>query len=209
LIDALILFGIFVLAGATSFQFYRGRKKNLQLMIDYVRELERGLNPIDKNYTMLGLYSGFKADYVLGGRPRKVVATLGLMPRESLWYYPISMLTLKHDRLYLVYYLETKKLPKLHLLKPQVLKYKGIDLDKRELKEITIDNEKYLFYSTDENALKRAVALVREVPDLLHIAITPETGVLYFFAKPKVGAVERLAREGLNWAKELIKSERA
>ena len=101
--QGLILLGIFALAGATTNQFFHGRKKNLTLMRHYVRELERALKPEDKAYTILGIYSGFKADFkVRESGIERVEASLGLMPRESLLYYPISMLTLKHDRMYLV-----------------------------------------------------------------------------------------------------------
>lgn len=206
MIGTLVLFSIFVIAGATSFQFYRGRKENLKLMIDYIKELESALEPIDKTYTMLGLYSGFRAEYLLRGKPSKVLASLGLMPRESIWYYPISLLTLKHDRLYLVYYLDKKKIPKLHVVKEKTLKYTGIDVRKDELKEMNINGETYLVYykgSANDAVLKRALRLVEEYPELLHLALTPETGVLYLFVKPKGGRVRKIAREVLEWARDL------
>jgi len=204
-IEPLLLFGLFVAAGATSFQFYRGRKKNLQIMIKTIRELESALSPIDKNYTMLGLYSGFRADYILRDKPKKVVATLGLMPREALWYYPISLLTLKHDRLYIVYYLDTKRLPKLHLVNAKVLGYSGIDVRREDLKEVNIANKTYLAYSTDEKSLQRAVELVNSHPEVLHLAVTPETGVLYVFAKPEPGRIRDLVIKTLSWARALAR----
>ena len=211
MIGALALFAIFVIAGATSFQFYRGRKENLKLMIDYIKELESALEPVDKTYTMLGLYSGFKAEYLLKGKPSKVVASLGLMPRESIWYYPISLLTLKHDRLYLVYHLDKKKIPKLHVVKERTLKYTGIDVGIDKLKKMRINGETYLVYYKGDSGdfLERALQLVEKYPELLHLALTPETGVLYLFVKPRRGRVMRITRNALNWAREIIARGRA
>ncbi len=171
-------------------------------MIKYVRELEEAFRPLDKTYTMLGLYSGFRADYVLEGKPKKAFATLGLMPRESLWYYPISMLTLKHDRMYLVFYLSNKNIPKLHLLQPKVLKYKGIDVDVGELKRISLGNKEFLYYSENEKVLRKAMRIA-EKGDVLHVALTPSTGVLYVFLRPEPGKVREVASEALRLAKEL------
>ncbi len=199
--QTLILFGIFVLAGSTTYQFFRGRRKNLELMREYVRELERAANPFDKNYTLLGLYSGFRAELKTSmPNIEKIEASIGLMPRESLLYYPISLLTLKHDRFYLVIRLKKKPQIKGHIVKEKVLKYSRADFN-TEPKELTLFGEKYLTDCTNEclNKLKSLVVS----KDVLHVAITPETKVLYVFAKPSPGLVEKLTRKALELAQML------
>ncbi len=203
LIDLLILLSLFGIAGATSVGFFFGRKKNLELMIEYVRELERALNPIDKEYILLGLYSGFKAKYVVKGSNTELVeASLGLMPRLSIWYYPVSLFTLRHDRLYLVYRLKRAS-HKLHILNPKILKYKGVDIDQEEFEEVRINGNVYLVYYENKEIFERAKRIVEKYPEVLHIAITPKTKVLYFFLKPKPTTVEQVAREGFQLAEEI------
>lgn len=203
LIDLIILLFLFGAAGATSVGFFYGRKKNLELMIEYVRELERAINPIDKEYVLLGLYSGFKAKYVVRGSNTELVeASLGLMPRLSIWYYPISLFTLRHDRLYLVYRLKRAS-HKLHILNPKILRYKGVDVDQKDFEEVKINGITYLVYYEDKEMFERAKRIIEKYPEVLHIAVTPSTKVLYFFLKPKPARVEKVAREGLHMAEEL------
>ncbi len=206
LLDLVMLLFIFGLAGASSVGFYYGRKKNLELMIKYVRELEDALNPLDKEYMLLGLYSGFKAQYMINrDNVEKVEASLGLMPRLSILYYPISMLTLRHDRLYLVYHLK-KRPPKLHLLNPKILAYKGVDVDTSNFKEVEINSRKYLAYFEDDRTFNTILNFVKKYPSVLHVALTPETKVLYIFLKPKPGLVREVAKEGMRIAREILRS---
>ncbi len=205
-IDLTILILLFGLAGGTSVSFFFGRKKNLELMIEYVKELERGLNPLDKEYILLGLYSGFRAKYIVKGKNTEVVeASLGLMPRLSIWYYPISLLTLKHDRLYLVYRLKKTPPSKFHLFNSKITKYKGIDIEQERFEEIEINGIPYLAYYDDGELLMKMKKLVEKYPNILHIAITPNTKVLYFFLKPRPKIVEEIAKEGLMLAEELLR----
>ncbi|UXD22478.1 hypothetical protein IPA_05285 [Ignicoccus pacificus DSM 13166] len=201
----MILLGIFILAGATTYQFFKGRRKNLELMRLYVKELERGLKPLDKNYTILGIYSGFKADFKISERGvERVEASIGLMPRESLLYYPISMLTLKHDRFYLVLRLSKRPKSKCQIVKEKVLKYSRADLNKDTTKEVSLHGEKYLVDCPLEIFEKLKELVVDK--DVLHVALTPETKVLYVFAKPKPGLVEKVSRKALEVARALSAS---
>ncbi len=203
LIDLIILVSLFGIAGITSVGFFFGRKKNLELMIEYVRELERALNPIDKEYTLLGLYSGFKAKYLVKGTNTEVVeVSLGLMPRLSIWYYPISLFTLRHDRLYLVYRLKRAS-NGLHILNPKILKYKGVDIDLKELKEMKLNGISYLVYYENKEIFEKVKKIVEKYPEILHVAITPDTKVLYFFLKPRPVTVEKVAKEGFKLAEEI------
>lgn len=54
---------IFVLAGISVIQYYRGRKMNLILMEHYIRMIKDVVKPEDENYTWLGGYIGFRAEY--------------------------------------------------------------------------------------------------------------------------------------------------
>jgi hypothetical protein len=82
------------------YQFFRGRKLNLMIMRRVSRALEDALKPTDKEYTWLGGYIGFKGKYEL--ESADVEATLTLLPRHALLYFPISLVINRSDRLYIV-----------------------------------------------------------------------------------------------------------
>jgi len=191
---------VFALAGATTYQFFRGRKQNLILMREYVRELERALKPVDKNYVLLGLYSGFRAEFLLNlPEVYKAEASIALMPRESLLYYPISLLTLKHDRFYLVLRLNKKVRDELHAVDPKALKYNAPELEKKLKHRISVNGKSYLV--NDPRAGEAFSELL--MPEVLHVSLVPETNVLYLFAKPRPGLVERIASKALKTVKAL------
>jgi len=98
-----LLFIIIALAGISVLQFQKGRRLNLMLMKAFVEGFEKRLKLRDKTYTWIGGSAGFKADYELSDNyVKKVELTLTLIPRQSLFYLPISFLVKRGDRLYIV-----------------------------------------------------------------------------------------------------------
>lgn len=90
----LLWLGLFALAGATTYQFFRGRRTNLELMRDYVREIESSLDPVDKLYTLTGLYSGFKSEFkVRNEKIEKIEISLGLILERA---YSITLYLYSH-----------------------------------------------------------------------------------------------------------------
>ncbi len=90
---------IFLTAGGLSYGFYWGYKKNLQIMKDTAKLLEEYFTPAKKSYTWIGGVVGFDAQYfLLDGR--KIHIRLILLPRHAILYYPFSLLTSKHDKLF-------------------------------------------------------------------------------------------------------------
>ena len=191
-----MLLGIFGLAGATTYQFFRGRRRNLELMRDYIRELENALKPKDKLYTLLGLYSGFKGTLRIDNEiVREVEVSVGLMPRESLLYYPISLLTLKHDRLYLVFKLKKKPSYEGHIIRQDVLKYNKAELDSFKVKQVRLYGKTYLT-DCEEVCLKHLKEIVVS-ENVLHVALVPKTRVLYVFMKPKPGLPSKTIQKAM------------
>jgi len=202
-LQELILLGIFGLAGATTYQFFQGRRKNLELMREYVRELENSLKPKDKTYTLLGLYSGFKAKLLIDDElVKEVEASVGLMPRESLLYYPISFFTLKHDRFYLVFKLNRKPKYAGHIVKKKVLSYSKANFNEFKVKEVSLHGHKYL--SDCDQTCFETLKEVIVSPNVLHVALTPKTKVFYIFMKPRLGLPSRVIQRAVRVLPKLV-----
>jgi hypothetical protein len=187
-----LLFIIVVLAGISVLQFQKGRRLNLMLMKAFVEGFEKKLKLRDKNYTWIGGSAGFKADYDLSDNyVKKVELTLTLIPRQSLFYLPISFLVKRGDRLFIVlrprftikndahiirnfYYLFGPEIKEIHELK------KGI---------IELENTKG-FYTLfeEEETLEKLRKLTQEVfsdiKRVRHIALVKSTNVLFCLIKP-------------------------
>ncbi len=193
-----------VLAAVSSISFFYGRKKNLIYIRDYAKELENALSPIDKTYYWIGLYAGFRAFYKLKGKVKEVEATVALLPRQSIFYLPISLLTLKHDRLYLVYRLGTCTCRETHILSSEALSHVKLDFPKHKIIKRRILGKTFYVVEGGSNEFYLLRKIVEKYPqNVLHVSITPKTKVLYIYAKPSPRVVEGLAKLGLEVAKEL------
>ncbi len=91
---------LLALSGASVAWFFPVRRYMIALIRDAAVELEEALNPLDATYTLLGLYVGFKATYIVEGL-REVRALLTLVPRHALLYLPIVYARGEHDLLVL------------------------------------------------------------------------------------------------------------
>lgn len=116
---SLLLFGALVgVAALTTVQFYRGRRKNLELLKQTTDILEDTLKPVDKEYVLIGLYVGYTAYYTLGkGLAKKAAITVTMLPRQALLYLPFSLLLRRHDRIVFVYELEIPGQKEAHLVR--------------------------------------------------------------------------------------------
>ncbi len=94
-----LIIAVIALAGATTYQFFHGRRINLLLMRHYLGEIEKLIKPEDRNYVWSGGYVGYRAYYRKGSRKYEFILTL--LPRQSLLYFPISLITSRHDKLIL------------------------------------------------------------------------------------------------------------
>ncbi len=98
-IDLIII--VSSIAALTIVHFFQGRRINLLVMRTVAQLLEHELRPVDKEYTLLSLYSGFHARYRLGDG-KEVETYLILLPRYSILYLPIAKLLNKYDSLIII-----------------------------------------------------------------------------------------------------------
>lgn len=187
-----LLFIIIALAGVSVLQFQKGRRLNLSLMKVFVDGFEKKLKIRDQNYTWIGGYAGFKADYDLSDNYiKKVELTLTLLPRQSLFYLPISFAVKRGDRLFVVLRPRFKLSSDAHIIK-SFYYFLGPEIrEARELKKsgIELENNKgfYSLYedeATLEKLRKFTQDVFSDVTRVRHIALVKETNVLFCLIRP-------------------------
>ena len=206
-----VIWAVMVLAAVTSIQFYKGRKWNLQLMDHYLRSIEDVIKPEDKDYVWLGGYIGFRASYKVNrGNIRKFEYTLTLLPRHSLLYFPIALLTSRHDKLYIVVKPFANIKREAHLIQKGYYRLKP-DIENEPLlqsEEVEIAGKKYeaLFEKRrDMEKLKSLVESMSKPQNIKHVALTPKTNVFYVQMKPEPETVENDVREIMEFLNREIK----
>jgi hypothetical protein len=185
--DSMILL-LVILAGAATLQFYKGRKLNLMLMKHYLNEIEDVIKPVDKEYVWLGGYVGYKAKYKTSGQI-EVETTLTLLPRQSLLYFPIALITSRHDKLFLVFRLIDVK-GNAHLIQKEYFRIKP-KIEEEELLNrdyVDINGVSFEVLFDDRKLADRLIDLVKMLPEprnIKHISFTSKTDVFYVFMKPE------------------------
>lgn len=96
MILVLIVVSLIIIGG-----FYFGKRRNLSIILDFVKILEETIKPEDKEYTWIGGVAGFKASYRKKGF-KKIEITFTLLPRQSILFLPFSYLFFKGDRIFLI-----------------------------------------------------------------------------------------------------------
>ncbi|MCD6373234.1 MAG: hypothetical protein J7L37_06790 [Thermococcus sp.] len=202
---------IFVLAGISVIQYYRGRKLNLLLMEHYIKAVKDVIKPEDETYTWLGGYIGFRAEYKVNrDNIRKFEFTLTLLPRHSILYFPISLLTSRHDKLYIVIRPFAQIKREAHLIQKGYYRLKP-----------DIENEAFLQKETVEIAGKKYEALYEKKRDIenlkefieslsnphnvKHVSLTPKTSVFYVLMKPEPDTIGEDVEKTVHFVNQKIK----
>jgi hypothetical protein len=185
-----IIIIIVVLAGIAVLQFQKGRKLNVALMKTYIRGFEDKLKLVDKTYVYLGGYLGFKAEYDLQNKlSKRIEMTLTLIPRQSVFYLPITFLTRKTDRLYIVIRPDFKIHIDAHIVKKHFYLL-GLDIDEEpelEKKDLTLKGVGFVTLyrrKGDVDKLREFVNKCIPSERLFHIALVNKTNVFYCLMRP-------------------------
>lgn len=203
----LILFAVVATA-----QYFLGRRKNLIFIQQYANAMEAVLKPVDKQYTWIGGYIGFKSGYkVEQEMVKEVKVTLQTMPRLSLLYYPIAKLTMRHDKLYLV--IETSKniRGETHLIQKGYYRMSpGIkDVERFHKRYVKLgDTEFEILYQDGEGErqlLSLAQSLGVDFKRIKHLSYTSSTNVIYAFVDPSFDLIPPLFTALLDFAAKVVK----
>ncbi len=197
-IDISSLFPIIViLAGVVTIQFFYGRKLNLALMRNIIVTLEEVVKPKDQLYTWLGGYIGFKAEYEVDDAVvEKIEATLTLLPRHSILYLPVSKITIKDDRLFIVLRSRFPLKGDVHIIRRGLYRFgKGIDDPMEYLDDrIALNGVEYDVFFKRKEDKDRLIKLISGLPveKIKHVSVTPSTRVIYAYIVPDRRTIEEV-----------------
>jgi len=202
-----------ILAIVATAQYFLGRRKNSILMQEYANAIEHALKPIDKTYTWVGGYIGFKAEYKVKQEVVKTVkATLHLKPRLSLFYYPIAKLTMRHDKLYVVMEISKDIAGEAHLIQKGMYRMipPGIkDVEKFHKKDVRLgDRDFEMLYQDgkgERQLLPWAQSLKVDFKGIKHLSFTSSTNVIYAFIEPSSDLIPVLLGEMPDLAATVVK----
>ncbi len=199
-----------VLAGLAMVQFFKGRKINLNLMYFSMKRAEEALHPIDKNYTLVGIYTGYSAKYILRGLVEEAELVVLLMPRQALLYYPIALITSRFDRFYLRLVYRGRVRAEAHVIKSGYyrlgLKRAIRGYERMGKEEVVINGTKYHLLYTSKDAVLKLLDWVRRQskPKLVnHVALVPANNSLYLAAKLDVDHYKELVESAYYLARSL------
>lgn len=191
----LLFFFFVVFIGILMLVFYRNRKYNILFIQAVGKELEAALSPTDQTYTWLGGAVGFTAEYITEKPLRKVEATVTMLARQSLLFYPVSKLFLGNDRLFVVLHPFEKSRREAHVLEKW---YYTIRLRKLENEsalnrhEVVVQGKTFYLFSSDKTGIEKLSAWLQTFPApklLKHVALMPEAGTIYLYMVPKLTSV--------------------
>jgi len=201
-VNSLVFPALVILAVVVTTGYFLGRRKNFILMRRYANVLENTLRPDDQQYTWLGGCIGFKAEYKgKWGVVNKVRPTLHLKPRLSLLYYPIALLTMRHDKLYIVMETSRKIEGEAHLIQKGYYRI-GPNIENEEKfrrTDVNLGGRDFeLFYQNQKEGkrlLDWAQGLTIDFNRVKHLSFTSGTNVLYAFTEPRDDLITTLLRE--------------
>ena len=211
MITSPVFFGILLLAGVTVIQFYRGRRKNLEILERSIRILEEVIKPKSKEYTVIGIYVGYHAKYLVDrGGVREVDATVVLLPRQSLLYIPIAIVTSRFDRLYLVFQLRKTPCAEAHLVRKGYYRL-GVkrvvkNFENMICESVEIGNARYHLVYTSRPMAEKLLRFANELsrPSILnHVAVVPKLNRLYIAAKLDLEVLHELIAKSYALAREV------
>lgn len=203
----LIVFALLVTAS-----YFIGRRRNLLLMSTYARDIEGALRPTDKEYSWIGGYIGFRADYRTGQKDvKRVKATLQLLPRMSLLYFPIAKVTMRHDKLYFIVETSGSIAGEAHLIQKGHYRLipPGIEHPERfRRKELRLGDRDFELLDRDGRGEGRLLPFARKLDvdtrKIKHLSFTSSTNVAYAFVEPAPGVVRAVLPEMLRFAAGLV-----
>jgi hypothetical protein len=205
---------IIVAALGTTAAYFVGRRDNVTLMKLYASVLETALKPVDQQYTWIGGYLGFRAEYQLKGDVVKTIkATLHLKPRMSIMYLPVSRFTMPRDRLYVV--IESRHhLPgEAHLI--QKGQYRlipaGIDnIEQFRKRQVVLGGIEFELLHLDSRGEKGVLGWAEAIRAedysmIKHLSFTSSTNVVYARIEPSETLIPTVLHTGLEFTRSLVK----
>jgi len=206
------LFAVIVaLSVVTVLEFYRGRRVNLDLIRKSINILEDVLKPVDKIYTLIGLYVGYHVAYKLREKyVPHVNVTLLLLPRYAALYMPIAKITMRFDKIYIQYNFAGSVKDEVHVIRSGAYRRSLRRIIRRyytlQKEEVEIRGVRFICLYTCRDKLGIILSCMRKLEhldDIMHVALVPETNSVYVYARFRLESLKQIVRLGLNLAQIL------
>lgn len=209
-----VLPAIIVLAIGTTMAYFFGRRQNVTLMKLYAAVMETAVKPLDQQYTWIGGYLGYRADYQMKDDVMKAIkVTLHLKPRMSIFYLPVSRFTMPRDRMYVV--IESKKgLPgEAHLIRKGQYRFipAGIDrIEQFRRIQVMLGGVEFQMLSLDSRGEKAILNWAEAIKAdnyamINHLSFTASTNVVYAKFEPDETLIPQVLRTGQEFTRSLVK----
>ena len=206
--DTLLIILLAGLAFLTMLVYRLGRRRITVLAERWSKALEGALDPVETEYINIGGLVGYHANYTLDDPAvKEVKVTFTLLPRHSLFFYPLSKLFIRQDRMFLTFFLKKKFKGEAHLLERRLAKFPTHRVKERpgmERRSLQDKGREYLVYATDQKAEKVLTDLLHSLPEGVprHLTLYPDNNTLYAFIRPGKGDLEKVVGQ----LREAVKS---
>ena len=172
---------------AIAIWYLVGYRRNLRLIERVSRNIEEALRPSDKEYVWLGGVLGFTGSFEVVDF-KKVTASVFMLPRQSVLYYPFSYITTGYDRLEVFFYLKKKVYNEIHIIRITAPCWmpKIYNADVLVSRKIELNEQPFiLMYKDRTREVDKVLALgkILGLFNLMHIAVTPSKSIFYIRLK--------------------------
>jgi hypothetical protein len=202
------LFYLFiVMTLVVSYGYFWGRRKNKEIFLDAFNDLVRVVQPDDQTFTNIGGAIGYHANLFLSKKSpvKQVDATITLLPRHAWLYMPISKLIMRHDRLFITFYLRHQPPGEGHLIETKYASFRGPKITNAERlhrEDLKWGNLYFSLYYDNlkmHDHLKKFMDLNPDPGILRHIAVVPDERKGFVFAVPRKKQVGRYMEPVYRW----------
>ncbi len=190
-----------------------GQRRNKRIYLNALNALVHTLKPRDQQFTNIGGYAGYHAN-LIPKRPqpiRRVDATITLLARPALLYFPISRLTRKWDRLFITLVFTEQaqgKLAEGHLIERRYEAFRAPKItNAARLQHERLawgGGEFTLYFETEavRSALLRLQRSLGQPGELRHVALLPAQA--HLFLVPRIGETGRVFPVVYGWLGKLL-----
>ncbi len=196
-----------------TFGYLFGRKYNRRVVMDALDPLLQVFKAKDQQFTNIGGQTGYHANIVPGNMRsiRRIDATLTILPRQSLLYLPVSLLTRRFDRMQTFFFYSKRGKAineEAHLVEPRFERMMGNRIENAAAlrkEEVTWGTRRFHLYTTSERSRKWMENLMNRLGDagtIRHAAVIPQEERAYLFVIPRVGTVAEKMTAFRDWLEE-------
>lgn len=192
-----------------------GRRINIKNYLSAFNALVETLQPKDKNFTNIGGLTGYHANLIPHRNRfiRRVDATITLLPRQSWLYLPLSKLTRKYDRLFIILFFSKKAMGLVgegHLIEEKYSRFRGPKITNEESlqsEKIRWREKDFILYWENDSVkgeMEKLQSLLPSPGEIRHVALVPDREQAFMFMVPKRGHVGEVFPSVYTWLNTLL-----